>query len=160
MKCKTPYYTTKGKHSSQSGNVKMNHVGTRKIVVRSEVRIVAWIYAIRAREEATALDVVTEIFYLFCVIVYALIDCGSAHSYICTALTTNKNLHVKSTEFNVQVTDPLGHSVIVNLVCCNCPLKVQGYEFHADLKLLPFHEFDIISSMDWLSLHDAVVNYR
>ncbi|KAA3488048.1 Hexaprenyldihydroxybenzoate methyltransferase, mitochondrial-like protein [Gossypium australe] len=26
--------------------------------------------------------------------------------------------------------------------------------------LLPFHEFDIILGMDWLTLHDAIVNYR
>ena len=37
---------------------------------------------------------------------------------------------------------------------------VRGYCFPADLMLLPFDEFDVILGMDWLTQHDAVVNYR
>ncbi|KAA3486598.1 Transposon Ty3-I Gag-Pol polyprotein [Gossypium australe] len=37
---------------------------------------------------------------------------------------------------------------------------IQGCDFPADLMLLPFCEFDIILGMDWLSLHDAMVNYK
>ncbi|KAA3473302.1 DNA/RNA polymerases superfamily protein [Gossypium australe] len=36
----------------------------------------------------------------------------------------------------------------------------RGYSFSADLMILPFDEFDVILGMDWLTLHDAVVNYR
>ncbi|KAA3470229.1 Gag-Pol polyprotein [Gossypium australe] len=90
----------------------------------SEVRALAWTYAIRAKDKATAPDVVIGIFYLFDVTVYALIDLGLTHSYICTTLTTDKNLPVEPTEFDVQVTNPLGHNVIVNLVCRKSPLKV------------------------------------
>ena len=32
--------------------------------------------------------------------------------------------------------------------------------FSADLMLLPFDEFDIILGMDWLTLHDTVVNCK
>ncbi|KAA3472742.1 DNA/RNA polymerases superfamily protein [Gossypium australe] len=36
----------------------------------------------------------------------------------------------------------------------------SGYCFLADLMLLPFDEFDVILGMDWLTLHDAIVNCR
>ena len=32
--------------------------------------------------------------------------------------------------------------------------------FSADLMLLPVDEFDIILGMDWLTLHDAVINCK
>lgn len=68
-------------------------------------------------QEATTPNVIAGIFYLFDVIVYALIDPGLAHSYICTALVTHKNLHADSTKFYVQVTNPLGQRVTINLIC-------------------------------------------
>ena len=33
----------------------------------------------------------------------------------------------------------------------NCPLMVHDREFSIDLIALPFHEFDLILGMDWLS---------
>ena len=40
----------------------------------------------------------------------------------------------------------------------NCPLMVHDREFLVDLIALPFHEFDLILGMDWLSKHRAIVN--
>ena len=40
----------------------------------------------------------------------------------------------------------------------NCPLMVQDREFSVDLIALPFHEFDLILGMDWLSKHQAIVD--
>ena len=40
----------------------------------------------------------------------------------------------------------------------NCPLTVQDREFSVDLITLPFHEFDLILGMDWLSKHWAIVD--
>ncbi|XP_040931922.1 uncharacterized protein [Gossypium hirsutum] len=107
--------------------------GYERYSSRSEVRAPARTYAIRAREEATAPDVITA---------------------------SEKNLFVEPTDYDVQVTNPLGQSVVVNLICHNCPLKVKGCDFPADLMLLPFREFDIILGMNWLTKHDAVVNCR
>ena len=41
----------------------------------------------------------------------------------------------------------------------NCPLLVHDREFSVDLISLPFHEFDLILGMDWLSKHRAIVDY-
>ncbi|XP_012448721.1 uncharacterized protein LOC105771884 [Gossypium raimondii] len=127
---------------------------------RSDTKAPARTYAIRAKEEATALDVIAGTSYLFDVTVNVLIDPGSTHSYVCTALASEKKLVVEPTDYYVQVTNPLGQSVIVNLVCHDCPLKIKGYEFPTDLMLLTFREFDVILGMDWFTKHDAVVNCR
>ena len=49
------------------------------------------------------------------------------------------------------VTSPLGHSVRVNLVYKNYHLMTHDREFSAGLLAFPFHEFDLILGMDWLS---------
>ena len=40
----------------------------------------------------------------------------------------------------------------------NCPSKAHDREFSVDLITLPFHEFDLILGMDWLSKHWAMVD--
>ncbi|KAA3470221.1 Gag-Pol polyprotein [Gossypium australe] len=116
----------------------------------SEARALARAYAIRAREEATSPDVITV----------ALIDLGSTHSYVCMKLVASKSMPAEFTEFVIKVSNPLGKHVLVDRVYRNCPLIIRGHCFPADLMLLPFDEFDVILGMDWLTLHDAVANYR
>ncbi|XP_017632641.2 uncharacterized protein LOC108475161 [Gossypium arboreum] len=138
-KQKTP--PQKGRRSGQSNATGATRSGMKDTASRSEVRAPAHTYAIRAREEATAPDVIA--------------DPGSTHSCIFTMLTSKKNLCVKPTDYDVQVANPLGQSVVVNLICHNCSLKVKGCDFPTDLMLLPFREFDIILGIDWLMKHDA-----
>ncbi|KAA3480869.1 gag-pol polyprotein [Gossypium australe] len=63
-------------------------------------------------------------------------------------------------KFHLQIIEPLGNSVLVDKVCKNFPIMFRDICFSADLMLLPFDEFDIILGMDWLTLHDAVVNCK
>ena len=56
----------------------------------------------------------------------------------------------------MHVTSPLEHSVRVKRVYKNYPLKVHDREFSVNLIALPFHEFDLILRMDWLSKHWAI----
>ncbi len=126
----------------------------------SETRAPARTYAIRAREDASSPDVITGTFSLHDIDVIALIDPGSTHSYVCMNLVSSKKLPVENTEFVVKVSNHLGKYVLVDKVCKNCPLMIQGHCFLANLMLLPFDEFDVILGMDWLILHDAKVNCR
>ncbi|KAL5836958.1 hypothetical protein ACOSQ3_014127 [Xanthoceras sorbifolium] len=95
---------------------------------------------------------------IFDLIVTALIDLGSTHSYICDAMIRDRYLKTESTEFDVIVSSPLGHSVIVNRVSRDCPIRIQEYEFPGDLIELSFHDFDIILGMDWLSRHRIIID--
>ena len=89
-----------------------------------------------------------------------MIDPGSTHSYICTTILSLGSLPKSKTAYDILVTNPLGHSVIVNRVYKDCPIKIREYEFLGDLIELSFREFDVILGMDWLSRHQVVVDFR
>ncbi|KAG8485757.1 hypothetical protein CXB51_019149 [Gossypium anomalum] len=152
--------TGRGRPSRNAGNASGGQKGCRDATTRSEARATARAYAIRAREDTSSPDVITGTFTLFDTDVIVLIDPGSTHSYICETLASSKTLPVESTEFVIRVSNPLGRYVLVNKVCKKCPLVIRGSCFPADLMLLPFDEFDVILGMDWLTVHDAVVNCK
>ena len=54
----------------------------------------------------------------------------------------------------------LGHSVIVNKVYRDCPIRIRECEFLGDLIKLSFREFDVILGMDRLSRHRAIIDCR
>ena len=108
-------------------------------------------YAMRAREDQDAPGVIAGKFTLYNNEMHALVDPGSTHSYICIEQLSAKLPSVKPLAYDMLVTSLLGHSVRVNRVYKNCPLMVHDKEFLVDLIALPFHEFDLILGMDWLS---------
>ena len=82
----------------------------------------------------------------------------STHSYICMEQMSDKLPLVELLAYDLLVTSPLGHSVRVNRVYNIFPLMVHDREFSVDMIALPFHEFDLILGMDWLSKHRAIVD--
>ena len=127
---------------------------------RQDGRAPARAYAMKAVEDTDAPDVIAGNFQIFDTTVHALIDPGSTHSYICTDIPNLGKLLKSETEYDILVTNPLGHSVIVNRVYRDCPVKIREYEFLGDLIELSFREFDVILGMDWLSRHQAIVDCR
>ena len=91
---------------------------------RQDARAPARAYAMKAVEEKDAPDVIGCNFYIFETIVHALIDPGSTHSYICTAIPSLGSLPKSETEYDILVTNPLGHSAIVNGVYRDCPIRI------------------------------------
>ena len=63
-------------------------------------------------------------------------------------------------EYDILVTNPLGHNVVVNRVYRDCSIRIREYKFPGDLIKLSLREFDVILGMDWLSRHQVVVDYR
>ncbi|KAG8496993.1 hypothetical protein CXB51_008184 [Gossypium anomalum] len=147
----------RGKPPRHLGNVSGSQAAAKN-TEKSEARAPARTYVIRAQEEASAPDVITSTFSLFNTRVIALIDPGSTHSYICMRLISRMKLPVEPTEFSIRVSNQLGRSVMVNKICKNYPLTIQGHCFPVNLMLLPFDEIDVILGMDWLALHDVIVN--
>ena len=115
-------------------------------------------YVMRAREDLDIPGVIAGTFTLFDIDLYALIDPGSTHLYICMEQMSIKLHSVELLAYDLLITSPLGHSVRVNRVYKNCPLLVHDREFSIDLIALLFHEFDLILGMDWLSKHRAIVD--
>ena len=89
---------------------------------------------------------------------HALIDSGSTHSYICTEHVFDRMPLVEKLPYDMLVTSPLGHSVKVNRMYKNCHLMTHDREFSVDLLALPFHEFDLILGMNWLSKYRDIVD--
>ena len=115
---------------------------------RQDARAPIRAYAMKAVEDKDALDVIVGKFSIFKTNVYALIDPGSTHSYICTAIPSLGSLPKSEIKYDILVTNPLGHSVIVNKVYRDCPIRIREYEFPGDLIELSFREFDLILGMD------------
>ena len=111
----------------------------------------------RAREDQDAPRVITGNFTFYDIEMHALIDPGSTHSYVCTEHLFDKMSSVEQLTYDMHVTSSLGHSVKVNRVYKNYPLVIHDREFSVDLIALPFHEFDLILGMDWLSKHRAII---
>ena len=115
-------------------------------------------YAMKARVDQDASEVITGIFFLYDIEIHALIDPGSTHSYVCMEIVFDKVPVMEKLAYDMHVTSPLGHSVSVNSVYRNCPIVIQAREFLVDLITLPFQEFDLILGMDWLTKHRAIVD--
>ena len=101
---------------------------------------------------------IAGIFSLYDIEMHALIDPDSTHSYIYTEHMFDRMPLVEQLPYDMLVTSPMGHSVRVNLVYKNCHLMTHDRESSVDLLAFPFHEFDLIFGMDWLSKHRAIVD--
>ena len=102
-------------------------------------------------EDKDASYVIVCNFHIFKTIVHALIDPRSTHSYVCTSIPSLGSLPKSEIGYDILVTNPLGHSVIVNRVYRDCSIRIRGYEFLGDLIELSFREFNVILGLDWLS---------
>ena len=87
---------------------------------RQDARAPARAYAMKAMEEKYAPDVIVGNFYIFETIVHALIDPGWTHSYIFTTIPSLGSLPKSETKYDILVTNPIGHSVIMNRVYRGC----------------------------------------
>ena len=112
----------------------------------------------RAHEDQDAPGVIAGKFTLYNNEMHALVDPGSIHSYICIEQLSAKFQSIEPLAYDMLFTSPLGHNVRVNRVYKNCPLMVHDREFSVDLIVFPFHEFDLILGMNWLSKHRAIVD--
>ena len=108
-------------------------------------------YTLKVREDQDAPEVIVGIFSLYDIEMHALIDSNSTHSYVCIEHVFDKMTSVERLLYHMHVTSLLGQSVSVNRVYKNCPIVIHDKEFSVDLISLPFHEFDLILGMDWLS---------
>ena len=105
----------------------------------------------KAIEDKDAPDVIIGNFHIFVTIIHALIDPGSTHSYVYTSISSLGSLPKSETGYDILVTNPLGHNVIMKRVYRDCPIRIREYEFPRDLIELSFREFEVILGMDWLS---------
>ena len=114
---------------------------------RQDGRAPARAYAMKAVEDTDTPDVIVGNFTIFDTIMHALIDPGSTHSYICTDIPNLGNLPRSETEYDILVTNPLGHRVFVNRVYRDFPIRIREYDFPEGLIESSFRELDVILEM-------------
>ncbi|XP_040938009.1 uncharacterized protein [Gossypium hirsutum] len=93
--------------SSPSMVTSEGSVDDQQLRSKSEARAPARTYATRAREEDSALDVITGIFSIYDTHVIALINPGSTHSYLYMKLVSSMDMSVEPVEFVIKVSNPL-----------------------------------------------------
>ncbi|XP_052874534.1 uncharacterized protein LOC128280423 [Gossypium arboreum] len=122
-------------------------------VGHAKARQPALVYVVRCREDRDALDIITGTFSIHNVSYTALIDVGSTHSYIRCSVSEILGIMAENTMSEITILSLLGQSVRVNKLFREVPLEIQGVVFTVDHIELPFREFDLILSMDWLVKH-------
>ena len=123
-------------HSGREGTVS-------KTVDRPMPTAPAQAYAMKARGDQDAPEVIVGIISLYGNEMHGLIDLGSTHSYVCIEHVFDKMTPVEQLSYDMHVTSPL---------------IVHDREFSANLITLPFREFDLILTMDWLPKHRAIID--
>ena len=86
-------------------------------------------YVMKVVEDTDAPNVIVGNSQIFDTTVHALINPESTHSYICIDIPSVKNLPRSGTEYYILVTNPLGHSVIVNRVIEIAPSEYESMSF-------------------------------
>ena len=81
----------------------------------------------KAVEDKDTPNVIVGNFHIFETIVYALIDPRSTHSYVCTSISSLGSLPKSETGYDILVTNLLGHSLTVNRVYRNCPIRIRVF---------------------------------
>ena len=129
-----------------------------EIVDRPMLSAPARAYAIKARGDQNAPEVISGIISLYGIEMHALINPRSTHSYVCIEHVFDKMIETEQLSYDMHVTSPLGHNVNVYRVYNNCTIIIHDRKFSADLIALPFREFDLILGMNWLSKHQAIID--
>ncbi|KAK8593761.1 hypothetical protein V6N12_045835 [Hibiscus sabdariffa] len=115
-------------------------------------------YHIRGRDEEEAPDVIAGTIELNFIIAYALIDSGSTHSFVCSAIIEKLKLEPETVNTNLVVSSPLGKNVPIKNLCKQCHATIRGIPFPVELYVMPMSEFDVILGLDWLSKHQAWID--
>ncbi|CAN1777094.1 Transposon Ty3-G Gag-Pol polyprotein [Linum perenne] len=146
-----------GNQSNRSNNSgrNSNNRNTREQGQGSQAGGQARLFAMRREEANVAPEVVTGMISIHGQHAFVLMDSGSTHSFISSKFARALGVVPTLLGQNLGVRTPVGNTLIVNSLICECTIIVAGYEFEADLILLPFDEFDIILGMDQLSKNRA-----
>ncbi|XP_070055279.1 uncharacterized protein [Nicotiana tomentosiformis] len=116
-------------------------------------------YAFPTRPEAELSDVViTGIVPICHRYTLVLFDPGSVYSYVSSYFASYQVVPRDSLSALVYVSMPVGDYIIVDRVYHSCVITIGCLETSIDLLLLDMVYFDVILSMDWLSLYHVVLD--
>ncbi|KAK8600773.1 hypothetical protein V6N12_050622 [Hibiscus sabdariffa] len=112
-------------------------------------------YHVRGKEDEESPDVIASTVELNSSPVYALIDSGLSHSFICAAMLDRLKMELVNVKSSLVVSNPLGRNIQINVICKESQITIRGIPFPIDLYVLPSCELDLVLGLDWLSKHQA-----
>ena len=89
-----------------------------------------------------------------------LIDHGSTKSFISREFVQRLNYHICLLENTLVIETDNQDRTRVDQVCLYCEIEIVGHHFYVNLIPFKVGEFDVILGMDWLSEHDAQIDYK
>ena len=58
----------------------------------------------------------------------------------------------------LHVSSPLGTRVRIDQICMDCELQISRILLTVDLRVIDISNLDVILGMDWLTLHQVVID--
>ena len=87
-----------------------------------------------------------------------LFDSGASHSFVAASSVDVLSLEVETLDEPLHVSSPLGTRVMIDQICRDCELEILGILLTVDLWVMDISYFDVILSMDWLTVHRVVID--
>ena len=87
-----------------------------------------------------------------------LFDSEATHSFVYVVFMRLSRLIVRTLELGLDITTPVGKTIVCNHVVCEYPISICGRVLPTNLVALPMFSYNVILRMDWLTRHSAVIN--
>ncbi|XP_021626910.1 uncharacterized protein LOC110625582 [Manihot esculenta] len=122
-------------------------------------RTQARVFAMTQHEARASLEVVTGMLTIFYKDAHILIDPGSTHSFISQSFSVHADRELKPLDCGLAMSTLVRDSVVCEHVYRNCVVKLGNHELLVDLIPLYLQDLDVILGMDWLSRHQATIDF-
>ncbi|TMX05241.1 hypothetical protein EJD97_000237 [Solanum chilense] len=144
-----------GDRSEDKGSAKSQASGS------SDGRKKNCFYALRSRgEQKTSPDVVNDMFKVFSLDVYDLLDPVATLSFVTPLIAKRFEILPDMLLELILVSTSVGESIISKRVYRNCPISFPNRVSNVDLVELDMLDFDIILGIDWLHDNFATIGCR
>jgi hypothetical protein len=118
----------------------------------------AQVYALVPGEPEGGPEVVTGTVPILGFRASVLFDSGATHSFVSIVFVRLSRLVVRTLEFGLVVTTPVGKTVVCKRAICECSVSICGRALPTNLVVLPMFSYDVILIMDWLTRHSVIID--
>ena len=112
------------------------------------------------KEAVTSNNVVSGIILVNSIDVYVLFDSGATSSFVSHKFAQCLNLYFEQLDYPLNIEVANKEVIPVEYIHRNCSVKIRGHQFLVDLIPIQLGEFDVILRINWLSNHEALIDFH